>query len=544
MLVAVDRITDLIPNTPSELGLDVKGDKWRPQQPFAINDAIDTFEGGKQFWLLNGATGAGKSVIAAAIGRALGLRVLFLTHTKQLQQQYLNTMEGAVTATGRNNHECREGGVLGVKQTAEDCPNCVHQGGEESCSYPMQFVRAEDAGEMVLNYAYGCRVLQAPHVRSLHEEGCEQCNPFLGADLLVCDEGDLAERAIIDAVKVEMRKSSFEREGFGLPMASDNLGVWTTWAKEQFDRANQRLTAAAAEYTAGATQEGLGRVRRLKAIVNAVRELAIADPLDSNRLLIRDKEGAQLRPLWGWDDSMPTLFRHFPRVILMSATLGDPAVLTRKMGIGAGQWKYLDLKSPFPVENREVWRWPVARLGNKADESAWRAAIEGTDFIIGKFPGRKGIIHTSSHRLTEMFVGSSRWRDRLIWHTKDGRMEALERFKKERKPLVLVSASFQTGLDLPGLLGFQVIPKIPYASLGDEVTRLRFQWGDDGDRFGKKNYAAETMNTVVQAVGRGVRQESDVCPTFILDGNFNHLVHQAYMPESFKEALRWVEGRG
>ena len=543
-----------VPDRPSDLGLAVKGDSWRPQQPYAIAHALKTFlVDGKRFWLFNGATGSGKSIIAAAIGRMLGGPSTFLTHTIQLQTQYLQTMEDAVTATGKRNHKCLEGGVFGQTLTADDCDSCQNTGVKDPCPYYAQFHRANESPERVLNYAYGCRVNQGSHIRSLcrdkmGEDGlsvpCGGCNPFSNGKMLVCDEGHLAEGAVVDAVKTEMVERTFREEGFPFPR-SRLLADWIEWAADYAEGAANRAGEARAWYYSNRNPATLKTWRRAKSIAQALDTLSGIDPENTNAVLTLEGsiDKATQRPIWGWDDAKRALFGRFPHVILMSATLGDPAILVRKLGIAPDQCSYLDLPSPFPVENRKVWRWPVAGLGRKATERDWQVMVQAIDSLIDKFPNRKGLVHTASHKLTRMIAEQSRHGERLISHDTSGRMEALERYKKEHRPLVLVSASFSTGLDLPGIIGFQVIPKVPFPGLGDEVTRLRFEWGDESDRFGKKNYADETMNTIVQASGRGVRTERDVCPTFILDRNFNYLSKQAFMPQSFRDALDWLERR-
>lgn len=552
-VVGSTNVTEMVPDRPSELGLHIPGDSWRKQQPFAIAHALDSFlNKGKRFWFFNGATGSGKSIVAAAIGRILEGPTTFLTHTIQLQQQYLDTMEDAVTATGKRNHACREP-VWGMELTADDCDRCEHTADDQDCcAYYAQFHDAARAPERVLNYAYGCRVNQGRHIKMLCTNGipnergisqsCGGCNPFNNGNLLVCDEGHLAENAVVDAVKIEMVEKSFRAESFPFPN-SRLLADWILWAQDNVDRAVEHERQVMAAFYASPNPEMQKKMRRCRAIATALDGMATVDIEDANAVLSRELDRATQRPIWGWDHAGFALFGRFPYIVVMSATLGDPEVLGRKLGLPPAEVAYLDLPSPFPREHRLVFRWPVAALGRKADAAAWRIAFDATDAIIERFPDKKGIVHTSSHKLTEQVVATSKHRDRLIHHTTSGRLEALERFKKEQSPSVLVTASFSTGLDLPGVIGFQVIPKVPFLGLGDEVTRLRFEWGDESDKFGKKNYAAETMNTVVQASGRGVRTEEDKCPTFILDRNFNHLARQAYMPTSFRESLTWLEGR-
>lgn len=533
----IDKSAIMIPQNPSDLGLDVPGDEWRAQQRYAIAHALDTFlNKNLKFWFLNGPPGVGKSVIAAAIGRLLQVRTLFLTHTIQLQQQYIKTMKDAATATGKRNHPCLKAVLPGW--TAEDCGQC-ELSDPDGCSYWQQMYRAKDADELVLNYAYATRVLQGNHMKPLcggMEEGCSGCNPFrTDVKLLVCDEGHLAHDAIVGAAQVSLNRKSFEAEGFTLPDTND-LRVWIDWAKVAGSKARGALKAAV-------EGRNLSQLRRCRMIVERLSTLARMDEEDEEIVVSVTARGAEVQPLWGWDYAQPMLMGKFERVMLMSATLGDPGVLSRKLGIDEDEYAYVDLTSPFPIENRRVWRWPVVKVNARTPEVEMQHLVAAADAVIDKFPQRKGIVHSVSHKLAQYFYDNSRHRERLLVHSTRDKMEALERYTSSLQPLVLVTASFTTGLDLPGMIGFQVLLKVPFGNLGEEVTRWRMEWGEGDDKFGKRNYQAEAMNTVVQACGRGVRTPTDVCHTFILDSNFGYLSKQAHMPKSFEESLAWAEGR-
>lgn len=539
-------IAKMVPGVPSELGLTLDGDMWRPGQTYLIAHALEAFLiKGRKFWLLNGATGSGKSVVAAAIGRILGGRSLFLTHTKQLQAQYLKTLNGAMTVTGKNNHRCLRSPFKGA--TAEDCDDCLYvlPSDDKWCSYQSQLLAASVSDEIVLNYAYATRILRTNHINALHGgTECPGCNPFRQRDLLVCDEGDLTENAVVSTAGVEIYRRSYDAE-MGYPLPSSTLvRDWTEWATTVLPSLTNKLVGAVAAQEASPSEEGLSRIRRLRGLTSSVKQIKGMDAEDTDRVVSQDRSSVTIRPLWGWADSFPLLFRHIERVILMSATLGDPKVLTKKLGIAAEDYVYISSDSPFPVENRPIYRWPVVKVSARTPDDEMLRLVSAADYVIQNYPDKKGIIHTASHKLANYFAEHSEHKERLTTHGTRDRIAALESFRDSPEARVLVTASFTTGLDLPGIIGFQVILKVAFGNLADNVTRWRKEWGSDGDRFGSKNYAAEAMNTVVQAVGRGVRTEEDVCHTYILDGNFNHLVRSAYSPKSFRDALQWLEKGG
>jgi Rad3-related DNA helicase len=71
------------------------------------------------------------------------------------------------------------------------------------------------------------------------------------------------------------------------------------------------------------------------------------------------------------------------------------------------------------------------------------------------------------------------------------------------------------GVDLKDDLSrFQIIMKVPYPYLGDKLIKKKmnkYDW----------YYGYATAKTVVQSVGRSVRNDKDVAVTYILDSGFN-----------------------
>ena len=111
--------------------------------------------------------------------------------------------------------------------------------------------------------------------------------------------------------------------------------------------------------------------------------------------------------------------------------------------------------------------------------------------------------------------------------------EVLQKHMRSKKPTVLLSPSMTEGVDLHGSHSrFQVLCKIPYPYLGDKLVRKRMnKW--------KWWYPLQTAKTIVQAVGRSVRSESDYAITYILDSDWDRFYRQnkKYFPKSFTECL-------
>ena len=77
--------------------------------------------------------------------------------------------------------------------------------------------------------------------------------------------------------------------------------------------------------------------------------------------------------------------------------------------------------------------------------------------------------------------------------------------------------------------------KVPYPSLADKFISAKRD-------FNPQWYAETTSISVLQGVGRGVRNEKDWCVTFILDGCFNNLLSSCrnMFPQEFIDRMQII----
>ena len=79
---------------------------------------------------------------------------------------------------------------------------------------------------------------------------------------------------------------------------------------------------------------------------------------------------------------------------------------------------------------------------------------------------------------------------------------------------------------------FQIICKVPYPYLGDKLVRKRMSavqgW-----------YELQTTKSIVQSVGRSIRNENDHAVTYILDGDFDRFYRRnsQMFSQDFKKCL-------
>ncbi len=122
--------------------------------------------------------------------------------------------------------------------------------------------------------------------------------------------------------------------------------------------------------------------------------------------------------------------------------------------------------------------------------------------------------------------------DRLLIHDSKTREAVLQEHMESEEPTVLVSPSMTEGVDLrDDASRWQIIAKVPFPYLGDEMTKKRMAKNP-------KWYAFVTARTVIQALGRSVRSETDHAVSYILDSDWRDFYRRSgeMFNEDFKKA--------
>jgi Rad3-related DNA helicase len=228
-----------------------------------------------------------------------------------------------------------------------------------------------------------------------------------------------------------------------------------------------------------------------------------------------------------------TLFRLGKRVLLMSATVIRPDIFAQSLGIPEEQRACLTIPTPFPVENRPIMPFPIGSMSSDNIETTLPKMAQAVKEILKEHKGDKGIVHCHSFRVAN-YLRKHVKDKRLIFHDSHDREEALKKHLTSKEPTVLVSPSMAEGVDLrDDLARFQILMKVPYPSLGDKLVRKRmhrWSWW----------YPMQTVKTIVQAVGRAIRSETDHAATYILDADWRRFYgqHKELFPDAFRAALK------
>jgi Rad3-related DNA helicase len=240
----------------------------------------------------------------------------------------------------------------------------------------------------------------------------------------------------------------------------------------------------------------------------------------------------EFKPVSVASHSEDALFKFGSQILMMSATIVDRDVFCRSVGLDPSAVAFKRIPSPFPVENRRVHFMPVGSMSRARIDATLPKMAEGVKAILAEHSSDKGIIHCVNYRIARALVDVIR-DPRLLIHDATNRDEILTKHAKSKTPTVLVSPSMTEGIDLAGDLSrFQILVKVPFPFLGDEVVRRRMA-------IDSMWYPYQTARAVIQSLGRSVRSETDFAVSYILDEDWARFYRDnaAMFPIEFKDAI-------
>ena len=206
------------------------------------------------------------------------------------------------------------------------------------------------------------------------------------------------------------------------------------------------------------------------------------------------------------------LFKWGDKILFMSATILSKKIFCELIGLNIDTTAMISIPSPFPIENMPIVYAPAGSMSYSSINKTLPKVAKLIQRILKKHKTEKGIIHSHSYKTTEYIKkNTGEYSERILTHTSKNRDRILRQHKSSTKPTALMSPSMQEGVDLKGDCSrFQVICKIPYPYLGDKWVKARMKrwnWW----------YNYETAKTIIQSIGRSIRNETDYATTYIID---------------------------
>jgi len=493
---------------PADLGLPSHFQEFRPHQ---LEVAAKVANDHHYAFLLEAATGTGKTIISATSQKLMNSKAVHLVATKQLQDQILSDFPEARTLKGRSSYVCLKYPNSFPIINAELCTNSRETPCEyvHSCPYLVAKSAALNAPLAVLNIAYF--LTESNFVGAFSDVG-----------YLVADECDLVEDELMSFIQLVVTARQLDRLNLSTPKYKTKFESWVEWANETIRRVDRQVKDLEQQSFEWGGSD-IKTLRQLKIAQSFLSKLKVfVREVDSTWVWYPGEDKWIFKPTWVSKYAKGVLWKHASKVLGMSATILDPEQVCRNIGLQE-TWTFLSLPSPFPVENRPIIFRPYANVTNKTIDVALPKIAKGIEDIMNKHPNERILCHTVSYKVRNYLMDNLPKR-RLITHSTRDRAEVLEKFKNSKDPLVLLSPSMERGVDLPDdQCRVVIIAKIPWPDVGDPQISRRLYSSKDGRRW----YAHKTVSTVIQASGRAMRSATDHCYTYILDEQFSRLMYES-----------------
>jgi Rad3-related DNA helicase len=216
----------------------------------------------------------------------------------------------------------------------------------------------------------------------------------------------------------------------------------------------------------------------------------------------------------------------------MSATIVDKDIFCESLGLKSEEVAYLSIASPFPVENRPIHFLSVGSMSKNCIDGTLPKMAEVVKMLLEKHSKEKGIIHCTNYKVAK-FIQENVASSRLMIHDSNNREEVLKKHVQSEEPTVLLSPSMMEGVDLyDDLSRFQIICKVPFPYLGDLVIKKRMEKN-------KFWYPYMTAKSIIQSLGRSIRNESDFAISYILDSDWERFYkfNRNMFPKEFGKSL-------
>lgn len=213
-------------------------------------------------------------------------------------------------------------------------------------------------------------------------------------------------------------------------------------------------------------------------------------------------------------------------VVMTSATIGDMNSFKENLGIVDSIED--NLPSLFDFTNSPIYvlsRWKMSR--NFKDQS-FPLVQKATYELCNRYCKKKGIIQTWTYDIAKRIYDEApdELRQRmLLYNDSKEKRDLIEYHNSTDVPTILIGPTLNEGIDLPGdACRFILMLKVPYPFMGSKLVKKKAEIYDGW-------YNNETLRTIIQSIGRGIRYNGDWCQTYILDGCFASLYYS--MKKSF-----------
>lgn len=517
----------------------------REIQEDVINSVLNDFKEGKKFAVIECGTGVGKSAIGFTIGKYLTNMsefssdneegTYFLTTQKILQEQYNKDFK----SKGLNNLYSSSNYICDVdkKASCKEIQTALKSGSlpkkYDCCGYKCKYKEKKkqfiENNLGITNFSY-----------FLTEKNYSKKLP--NKKVLVIDEAHNLESELTRFIEISVSEY-FSEKILKLKIPSDLNTQFKVfqWIKNVY---LQKVSSKLENIQQQLGKLGINsqKLEEFKKITKHVEMLQSHMTKITDFIKLYDKDNWVFdientnekyrkfifKPIDISSYAKEYILQYADYIIFMSATIVSHEGFCISLGLPFEKTSIVKKGSPFDSKNKPVIFSPAGSMSFKNIDKTLPNMIQMINAILENHKNQKGIIHTHSNKIAKYIKQNVKSR-RLILATGETRESSLEKHINSKGNTVLLSPSMAEGVDLKGKLSeFQILCKIPYPYLGDKVTKKKMnKW--------KWWYDTQTSRTIIQSLGRSIRNEKDVAVTYILDSDWNIIKSRAkdYFPEDF-----------
>lgn len=519
----------------------------RPEQKQAIDFIKNTFDKNdiSKFFILDLPVGIGKSYLCMMIidyylkNVNKSAKFDVLTNSRILQEQYTEDFNTPSNLWGKNNYQCdqyscscKEGKEL-AKMNKTKCEECPYDNARDG--YYKSKVNLTNFHLYILLSMF------QPDVMDMREK-----------NVLIIDEAHDFESIFSEFISFTLSESYLKKLGFTkwkelsksirnvnnlgdfLPLSDNFLNeVKSTKAKITRDVNNSKNKDSSSLKKINDLEELEKKITNFISDYEKVPENWVLEwEIDKDK-----KKKISIKPVWAHPYLEEYIWSKYDHVFFMSGTILDKNLFTYLNGVPNKLSVYHSIPSPFPVKNRPIYYFPIAKMTYNNKKNAFNEFKPVLNTLLRKYSDKKGIFHTHTYEIAD-WVRESVKSNRFIFHSSDDKDKALRKHSELMdEPTVLVSPSMATGVNLEyDKARFQIMLKVPYPSLGSTKNKMRQKTMPDW-------YAYATVSKIIQSYGRAIRSYDDTAEFIIIDGSFSDVMRYSskWIPNWMASAIRQID---
>lgn len=509
---------------------------FRLEQEYATYRICEAFRSGTRCVLVDGPTGVGKSLIPEMVRRQMDFdKSLYVCSGIELQQQIADDFPYMVDMRGRDNFPTELYPADFNKRGLEriSCSDCTHVNEstgcrwcttKRDCPYELAKIRAINASQVVMNSSYF--LTEANHVGRFGHRNRE---------FITIDEADTMDQQMMNLIEIRVPRYVQRQLALEAPVHTTKVESWNVW----YESAMSAFDAYVRGVDADAMLEP-DEVKFFKRCKSLLEQLRAAGRFDDDWVYVgKGDDEIAFRPVEPAPFGKAKLFSHAKYWLLMSATLLSGDVMAEDLGWPVDEpYEVVYLPSPFPKENRPIRFAPCADMGFKTRQDNVQKLVDGVKAVCKHHEGERVMVHTKTYDTTRA-LENVRPGHTYKYTERGERHRALQAYKQDPRG-VLLAASMERGIDLPDEdCRAVVIAQLPFPYEGDrQIARRIHGTGARGYRW----QLMETLRSLVQMAGRGVRHKDDHAVTWVLDSRAPGFVDQCkrrgLVPKWWSEAVQ------